>query len=114
MVTSNLFGDILSDESSELVGGLGVVGSGCFGAAVPIFESVHGSSPKYTGLNVANPTATLLAAKYMLDYLGLRQEGTALENGIAAVYKEGKFLTKDQGGKTGTKEFAQAVLKKIK
>lgn len=114
IVTSNLFGDILSDEAAELVGGLGIVGSASVGGKVPCFESVHGSSPKYAGKNVANPTATMLSAKYMLDFLGMRQEADTLERAVAAVYKEGKTLTNDQGGKASTTEFAQAVLERIK
>jgi isocitrate/isopropylmalate dehydrogenase len=109
-----MFGDILSDEAAELVGGLGIAPSGCFGGKVPYFESVSGSAPKYAGKNVINPTATILSSMLMLEYLGMNSEARALENAVAAVYKEGKSLTFDQGGTATTTEFADAVLKKIK
>jgi isocitrate/isopropylmalate dehydrogenase len=110
----NMFGDILSDEASELVGGLGIAPSACVGGKVPYFESVAGSAPKYAGKNVVNPTATILSAKLMLDYLGMYEEATALEGAVAAVYREAKSLTYDQGGKATTTECAEAVLRKIK
>jgi len=114
MVTSNLFGDILSDEAAELVGGLGLAGSAAIGGKVPLFEPTHGSAPKYAGKNVINPTATILSAKLMLEHLGMREEAIALEKAVAAIFKEGKTLTYDLGGKATTTEFADAVLKKIK
>ena len=114
IVIDNMFGDILSDEAAELVGGLGIAPSGCLGGKVPYFESVSGSAPKYTGKNVVNPTATMLSAKLMLEYLDMYEEAAALEKAIAAVYAEGKTLTFDQGGKASTTEFAAAVVKKIK
>ena len=114
IATSNMFGDVLADEASELVGGLGIAGSACVKGKIAYFESVHGSAPKYAGKNVINPTATMLSAKLMLDYLGMYQEADVLEKAIAAVYKDGKNLTYDQGGKATTIEFAQAVLEEIK
>jgi isocitrate/isopropylmalate dehydrogenase len=114
LVTTNMFGDILSDESSELIGGLGIAPSGCVGGKVAYFESVSGSAPKYAGKNIINPTATILSAKLMLDYLGMHQESEALERAVAAVYKEGKNLTYDQGGSGTTTEFTRNVLKHIK
>ncbi len=114
VVIDNMFGDILSDEASELVGGLGIAPSGNVGSKVPYFESVSGSAPKYAGKNVVNPTATILSAKLMLDYLGMHEEASALEKAVAAVYKEGKSLTYDQGGKASTTECAEAILRKIK
>lgn len=114
IVTSNLFGDVLADEASELVGGLGLAGSAGFGGKVAYFEPVHGSAPKYAGKNVVNPTATILSAKLMLDYFDMHQEADALEKAVAAVYKKGETLTYDQGGSATTMEFAQAVLKETK
>jgi isocitrate/isopropylmalate dehydrogenase len=114
IATSNLFGDILSDEAAEIVGGLGLAGSAVLGGRVPYFESVHGSAPDIAGKNIANPTATILAAKYMLDYLGMTQEANILEEALAKVYKEGKNLTADQGGKTSTTGFVEAVLNKMR
>lgn len=114
IVTSNLFGDVISEEAAELVGGVGMGGSACVGGRVPYFESIHGSAPKYTGLNVMNPTATLLAAKMMLEHFEMDEEAAALEKAIADVFREGKTLTRDQGGTATTTEFAQAVLRRIK
>ena len=114
VATENMFGDILADEASELVGGLGVAGSACVEGKVAYFESVHGSAPDIAGRNIANPTATILSAKLMLDYLGMHQEAGALERAVAAVYKDGKNLTYDQGGKATTMECAKAVLRQMK
>lgn len=113
VVTSNMFGDILSDEASELAGGLGMAGSAAYGGKVPLFEPTHGSAPKYAGKNVINPTATILSTKMMLEYFEMNDEAKALENAVAAVYKEGKSLTYDQGGKATTTECAEAILRKI-
>jgi isocitrate/isopropylmalate dehydrogenase len=114
VVTSNMFGDILSDEASELAGGLGMAGSAAYGGKVPLFEPTHGSAPKYAGKNVINPTATILSAKMMLEYFKMDAEARALEKAVAAVYKEGKSLTYDQGGKATTTECTEAILRKIK
>ena len=91
-----------------------MAGSACVGGKVPYFESVHGTAPDIAGKNIVNPTAAILSAKYMLDYLGMDQEADSLEKALAAVYREGKTLTADQGGSAGTTEFAEAVLKRIK
>jgi len=114
IATSNLFGDILTDEAGEIVGGLGIAGSACIGGRVPYFESVHGTAPDIAGKNIVNPTAAILSAKYMLDYFKMQQEADSLERALALVYKEGKNLTKDQGGNATTTEFAEAVLRGIK
>ncbi len=114
IATPNLFGDILSDEAAEIAGGLGMAGSACIGGKVPYFESVHGTAPDIAGKSIVNPTAAILSAKYMLDYLGMRQEADSLENALAAVYRKGEALTTDQGGNASTTEFAEAVLKGIK
>jgi len=113
IVTSNLFGDILTDEAAEIAGGLGMAGSGCVGGKVPYFESVHGTAPDIAGKNIANPTGTILSAKYMLDHLGLAREANSLEKALAWVYENREALTVDQGGHASTTEFAEAVLKKI-
>lgn len=113
VVTSNMFGDILSDEAAELVGGLGIAGSACIGGKTPYFEPVHGSAPKYANRNVINPTAMILSAKMMLDHFGMEDEAKVLEKAVAAVYREGKHLTQDQGGRASTKEFADAVVSKL-
>ena len=113
IVTSNMFGDILADEAGEMVGGLGIAPSACLGGRKPYFEPVHGSAPDIAGKGVANPTAMILSANMMLDYLGMKDEAQALEKAVAKVYREGRHLTADQGGKANTKEFAEAILKKI-
>jgi isocitrate/isopropylmalate dehydrogenase len=114
IVTSNLFGDILSDEAAETAGGLGMAGSACVGGKVPYFESVHGTAPDIAGKNIANPTGTILSAKFMLDFLGMTREADSLEKALAAVYRNGECLTADQGGSAATTEFAEAVLREIR
>jgi len=114
IAAENMFGDILADEAAELVGGLGIAGSACLGGKVAYFESVHGSAPDIAGQGIVNPTATILSAKLMLDYLGMRKEADVLEKAVAAVYRDGKNLTRDQGGSAGTMECARAILEAIK
>ena len=109
MVTSNMFGDILSDLSAQLVGGLGFASSGNIGDEFAVFEPTHGSAPKHAGQYKVNPTAMLLAAKLMLDWLGERDKAGALDAGIAAVIQEGKVRTYDMGGDSSTLDVAQAV-----
>ena len=114
VVTSNMFGDILSDGASELVGGLGIAASACIGGKTPYFEPVHGSAPKYTNQNVINPTAMILSAKMMLEYFEMEAEAKALEKAVADVYREGKHLTRDQGGHATTTDFKNAILSKMR
>jgi isocitrate/isopropylmalate dehydrogenase len=106
----NLYGDILSDLAAELAGGLGLAPSGCFGDRWAYFESVHGSAPDIAGRGIANPTATILSAAMMLEHMGLEAEAARLEAAVARVYREGRRLTRDQGGSATTREFCQAVL----
>lgn len=105
----NLYGDILSDAAAGLAGGLGLAPSGAYGDDYAYFEPVHGTAPDIAGRNVINPTATLLSAAMMLDYLGFGKEAERIERAVAAVYREGRFLTPDQGGRAGTTEFMKAV-----
>jgi 3-isopropylmalate dehydrogenase len=114
IVTSNMFGDILADEAGEAIGGLGISPSACFGGRKPYFEPVHGSAPDIAGKGIVNPTAMILSAKMMFDYLGMRGEGRSLEDAVARVYRQGKCLTADQGGRASTSEFGEAVLKEIR
>jgi isocitrate dehydrogenase (NAD+) len=74
---------------------------------------VHGSAPKYAKKNIINPTAMILSAKMMLDYLGMENQGKDLERAVATVYQEGRYLTRDQGGRATTKEFADAVSRRL-
>ncbi|GMR09369.1 MAG: isocitrate/isopropylmalate family dehydrogenase [Anaerolineae bacterium] len=113
MVTSNMFGDILSDLSAQLVGGLGFASSGNIGDEFAVFEPTHGSAPKYAGQYKVNPTAMLLAAKLMLEWLGERGKAEALDAGMAAVIHEGKVRTYDMGGDSSTLEMAQAVADRL-
>jgi isocitrate/isopropylmalate dehydrogenase len=113
IVTSNMFGDILSDLAAEVVGGLGIAPSACVGDKKAYFEPVHGSAPKYAGKNMVNPTATILSAKMMLEYLGMQDPADSLEEAVKQIYAEGRVLTYDQGGRATTTEFAQAILKRL-
>jgi 3-isopropylmalate dehydrogenase len=110
----NLYGDILSDLAAEVAGGLGMAPSGCFGEGWAYFESVHGSAPDIAGRGIANPTATLLSAVLMLDHAGLPAEAARLEAAVARVYRDGKYLTPDQGGHATTADFTKAVLGALK
>jgi isocitrate/isopropylmalate dehydrogenase len=115
LVSSNMFGDIISDLAAQLVGGLGFASSGNVGDAAhsggvrAVFEPTHGSAPKYAGLYKVNPTAMLLAVKLMLDWLGEGDKASALEQAIAGVIAEGKVRTYDLGGDASTLEMARAV-----
>lgn len=113
MVTSNLFGDILSDLAGQLVGGLGFAASGNIGDNFAIFEPSHGSAPKYAGTYTANPLAMLLSTKMMLAWLGETDKAAALDKGLAAVLAEGKLRTRDMGGSTSTLDMAKGVIAKM-
>jgi 3-isopropylmalate dehydrogenase len=113
LVTSNLFGDVVSDLCAQLVGGLGFAASGNIGDKFAVFEPTHGSAPKYAGQNKVNPLATFLAAKLMLDWLGEKDKATRLENAIAAVIAAGRVRTYDMGGKSTTMEMANAVAEEL-
>jgi isocitrate/isopropylmalate dehydrogenase len=113
LVASNLYGDIVSDLCAQMVGGLGFGCSGNIGDKLAVFEPTHGSAPKYAGQYKVNPIATILAAKMMLDWLGERDKGRALEQATAAVIREGKVRTYDMGGKDKTLEMARAIAAKI-
>jgi isocitrate/isopropylmalate dehydrogenase len=109
VVLPNLYGDVLSDAASGLIGGLGLAPSGCYGADYAYFEAAHGSAPDIAGRNVINPSATLLSAVLMLEYLGFEEAGARLARAIRAVYTEAACLTPDQGGSASTAEFCTAV-----
>jgi isocitrate/isopropylmalate dehydrogenase len=113
MVSSNMFGDIISDLAAQLVGGLGFAASGNIGDEFAVFEPTHGSAPKYAGQYKANPTAMLLATRLMLDWLGESTIARALEKAIADVIEEGKVRTYDLGGDSGTLDVARAVAEKL-
>jgi 3-isopropylmalate dehydrogenase len=113
LVTSNMFGDIISDLCAQLVGGLGFASSGNIGDDYAVFEPTHGSAPKYAGLYKVNPMAMLLAVKLMLDWLGETFKAVSLESAIAEVIKEGKVRTYDMGGSSSTLDVAGEVAKKL-
>jgi isocitrate/isopropylmalate dehydrogenase len=110
VVMPNLYGDILSDAAAGTIGGLGLAPSGCYGDDYAYFESVHGTAPDIMGLGIINPTATMLSAAMMLDYLGLSAASKRFEGAIRRVYAEGKVLTPDQGGSAKTIEFTRQVI----
>ena len=113
LVSSNMFGDIVSDLCAQLVGGLGFACSGNIGANFAVFEPSHGSAPKYVGQNKVNPIAQILSAKMMLDWLGEKTMSKKIEDAVAAVIKEGKVRTYDMGGSSTTTEMADAICEKI-
>lgn len=118
VVTGNMFGDILTDEASMIAGSMGMLPSGAIGAQKPgLFEPIHGSAPKYTGLNLVNPLATILSAAMLLRYsLELEAEANAVEAAVAATLAAG-YRTRDimQVGGTlvGTREMGEAVVERI-
>jgi len=113
LVSSNMFGDIISDLAAQLVGGLGFASSGNIGDNYAVFEPTHGSAPKYAGMYKVNPIAMILTVKLMLDWLGEAKTATKLENAVATVVKEGKVRTYDMGGKNTTLEIAKEIAKKF-
>ena len=110
IVTTNLFGDILSDLCAGLVGGLGLAPGANIGENMGIFEAVHGSAPDIAGKNIANPTALLLGAAMMLDYLHLNAAAEKIRKAVRIVIGEGKYLTPDLGGHASTTEYTDALL----
>jgi len=114
IVTTNLFGDILSDEAAQVTGSLGLAAGANIGDNYGMFEPVHGSAPKYTGMNRVNPTATINAAAMMLNYLGENTAATKIENAVMTVLKEGKTRTADLGGTAATSQMSNAIAAKIK
>ncbi|PWH17061.1 MAG: NAD-dependent isocitrate dehydrogenase [Anaerolineae bacterium] len=108
IVTTNLFGDILSDEACMLVGGLGVAASGNIGTDAAVFEPVHGSAPPLVGTGKANPTATFFAAAMMLEYLGETESAIRLRKAVEACIAAGQ-TTPDLGGALTTSEMTEAV-----
>lgn len=120
LVLPNLYGDIISDLCAGLVGGLGVAPGANIGDDCALFEPTHGSAPKYKGQNKVNPSAQILSAVLMLRYIGEEKAADKLENALAQVFAEGKFVTydmkedRDDPTAVGTKEMADAIIDKIK
>ena len=119
LVCPNLYGDIISDLASGLVGGLGLTPGANIGDDYAIFEAVHGSAPKYAGMNKVNPTAMILAGKMMLEHLGEKDAAAKLEAAVAAIIKQGKDVTYDlkpnreDPTAVGTSEMGQAVIREL-
>jgi len=114
IVTTNLFGDILSDLCAGLVGGLGLAPGANIGSAAAIFEAVHGSAPDIAGRNIANPCALLLAAADMLDHLGMVEHGTRVREAIRATLAAHDRVTPDLGGNGSTETFADALVERVR
>jgi isocitrate/isopropylmalate dehydrogenase len=113
IVTTNLFGDIISDLCAQMVGGLGFGCSGNIGKDYAVFEPTHGSAPKYAGLYKVNPIATIMATKMMLDWLGEGEKAAQVEGTVAAVIAEGKVRTYDMGGTSSTLDMANAIAARL-
>ena len=113
IVTTNLFGDILSDEAAQVTGSLGLAAGANIGDSYGMFEPVHGSAPKYTNMNRVNPIATIMAAAMMLDYLGEKAAALKIEKAVLEVLSEGKIRTADLGGSSTTSQMSQEIETKI-
>ncbi len=113
IVTTNLFGDILSDEAAQTVGGLGIAAGANIGDRYGMFEPVHGSAPKYTGQNKVNPIATIEAVRMMLEYLGEKKAADRVGKATLKVLEEGKVLTYDLGGTAKTSDMGKAIAEKV-
>ncbi|HIE15055.1 TPA: isocitrate/isopropylmalate dehydrogenase family protein [Candidatus Bathyarchaeota archaeon] len=114
IVAPNLYGDIISDEAAQIIGGLGVAPGANIGDRYGMFEPVHGSAPKYAGKNKVNPIAMILSAKLMLEYLGENKAASLIEKAVINVLKEGKVRTYDLGGNSTTQEMEEAIASKIR
>jgi isocitrate dehydrogenase (NAD+) len=113
LVLPNLYGDIISDLCAGLVGGLGVAPSANIGEDIQVFEPVHGSAPKYTGMNKVNPTAQILTGVLMLHHIGEEDAAQRVYDATVAVIAEGKTVTYDLGGEAGTSDMADAIIARL-
>src|SRR5437588_9235879 len=113
IVTTNLFGDILSDQISGLVGGLGLAPGANIGANGAIFEAVHGTAPDIAGKGVANPGAVILAACMMLDHIGQSDRAKRIRGALEQTVRDGKTVTRDLGGNASTDQFTDAIIAKL-
>ncbi len=109
IVTTNMFGDILSDEAAALTGSLGLVGSCNIGEKHAVFEPIHGTAPDIANEGVANPIGMIMAASYMCNFLGFKNEGEKIRKSVTEVLKEKKNLTPDLGGKLNTKQLTNKI-----
>jgi isocitrate dehydrogenase (NAD+) len=113
MVTTNMFGDILSDEVSGLVGGLGLAPGANIGTKAAIFEAVHGSAPDIAGQSLANPSAQMLAAAMMLDHLGELDRAERVRRAVIDTIVQDQVRTRDLGGTASTAAFGEAVARRV-
>ena len=113
IVTTNLFGDILSDEGGGLLGSLGLIPSANIGNDNGLFEPVHGSAPDIAGKNKANPIAMILSSCLMLEFLNMEKEAQNIQNTIEEIIREGKIKTPDMGGTQNTQEMCDEIIKKL-
>jgi len=119
LVFPNLYGDIVSDLTAGLVGGLGVAPGANIGDDAAVFEATHGSAPRYTGLNKVNPTAMILSGKLMLEHLGEREAAQRLERAVASIIAEGERVTydlkpsRDDPTAVGTSQYADAIIERL-
>jgi isocitrate dehydrogenase (NAD+) len=114
IVTTNMFGDILSDQMAGLVGGLGLAPSANIGERAAIFEAVHGTAPDIAGQGVANPSALLLSSAMMLEHLGEPEAGKRVSDAVVATIRDDCVRTRDLGGKATTMEFAKHVAERVR
>ena len=110
LLLPNLYGDIVSDLAAGLVGGLGIVPGANMGEKHAVFEAVHGSAPDIAGQGIANPTAMMLSSVLMMIHMKEHAAANRLQTAVEKVYAEHKTLTRDVGGKSGTKAFTDAVI----
>ena len=114
IVTTNLFGDIISDLCAGLIGGLGMAPGANIGDTVALFEAVHGSAPDIAGKRIANPSALMLAAALMLDHLEMADAATRLRQAIRGAIADGDRLTRDLGGTASTDDYTDAVIERLR
>lgn len=113
IVTTNLFGDIISDLCAGLIGGLGMAPGANIGKEVAIFEAVHGSAPDIAGQNIANPCSVILASIQMLEHIGMQDKAELIRNAMRKTIAEGHAVTRDLGGNASTTEFADAIISNL-
>ena len=113
LVAPNLYGDIISDLGSALVGGLGVAPGANIGETAAVFEAVHGSAPDIAGKDIANPTSAILSSAMMLKHIGLMTEGQRIEDAVAQCFANGQ-MTAELGGNLGCKAFTEVVIKNMR
>jgi len=113
ILATNAYGDILSDEAAEITGGIALAPCANIGDDSAVFEPAYGTVPGRAGKGIANPIATLLSAKLMLDYLGEKKAGSRIENAVDRVIEKGEVLTPDMGGENTTDQIGEAIIREL-